>query len=154
MGFRTVYGNDLLGPVACPPVAIASGGAGLAFSMQSVFTHVGIFWSVLMAVGAVSLGIVPAGTSSVFQRRNLFQMTRIHAVLVLAKLFDVVKLHSITYGTNQKLPYQPVTKRSSPFPISKGIAIFPHRKPQPAASIADSDLALDTFWQGLKEVHV
>lgn len=154
MGFRTVYGNDLLRTVATPPITIACSGAGLALSMQTVLPQVGVLWGVFMSIGAVSLGVVSAGTPSVFQRRNFFQVTRIHAVLVLAKFFDMVKLHPVANGANQKLPYQSVTERSSSLPISKGIAIFPHGKPQPAASLADSDLALDAFWQGLKEVHV
>lgn len=138
----------------CPPLSITSGGANFALSMKSIFASVGVLWGVLMTFGTMSLGVVSAGTSSVFQRRNLFQVSRIHAVPVLAKLFDVVKLHAFANGSNQKLPNQAVTKRSSSFPIGKGVAIFPHREPQPAASFIDRDLSLETLWQGLKEVHV
>jgi hypothetical protein len=154
MGFRTVYGNDLLRSVACPPLSIASSGANLALSMKSVLTQVSVFWGVLMAFGTMSLGVVSAGTSSVFQRRNLFQVSRIHAVLALAKLLDMVKLHAFANGSNQKFPDQAVTKRSSSFPIGKGVAIFPHGKPQPATIFADCNFSLKSLWQGFKEVHV
>lgn len=155
MGFRTVYGNTSSSrSIVCPPLSITSGGANFALSMKSIFASVGVLWGVLMTFGTMSLGVVSAGTSSVFQRRNLFQVSRIHAVPVLAKFFDVVKLHAFANGSNQKLPNQAVTKRSSSFPIGKGVAIFPHREPQPAASFIDRDLSLETLWQGLKEVHV
>ena len=155
MGFRTVYGNTSSSrSIVCPPLSITSGGANFALSMKSIFASVGVLWGVLMTFGTMSLGVVSAGTSSVFQRRNLFQVSRIHAVLALAKLLDMVKLHAFANGSNQKLPNQAVTKRSSSFPIGKGVAIFPHREPQPAASFIDRDLSLETLWQGLKEVHV
>ena len=155
MGFRTVYGNTSSSrSVACPPLSIASGGANLALSMESIFAKIGVLWGVFMSFGTMSLRIVPSRSSSVFQRRNLFQVSRIHAVLALAKLLDVVKLHAFANGSNQKFPDQAVTKRSSPFPIGKGVAIFPHGKPQPATIFADCNFSLKSLWQGFKEVHV
>ena len=155
MGFRTVYGNTSSSrSVACPPLSIASESTNLALSMESVFAKVGILWGVFMSFGTMSLGVVSSRPSSVFQRRNLFQVSRIHAVLALAKLLDVVKLHAFANGSNQKFPDQAVTKRSSSFPIGKGVAIFPHGKPQPATIFADCNFSLKSLWQGFKEVHV